>query len=71
MAHSLGLSVVAEGVEDERQPAELPRLRCAFAQGFWFSRPVGAEVISRMLCGDQTNALAPGRSGETVTLPHS
>lgn len=71
MARSLGLSVVGDGVEDELQASELARIGCAFAQGFWFSAPVEPETISRLLAGDQTNALLPGRTGDTVTVPHS
>jgi len=43
MARALGLSLVAEGVETERQLAELVRLGCQRAQGFLFSRPVPVE----------------------------
>jgi diguanylate cyclase (GGDEF)-like protein/PAS domain S-box-containing protein len=71
MAHSLGLEVVGEGVEDVRQAAELARLGCAYAQGFWFSPPVEPPTIAGLLGSGQTNALLPGRSGDTVTVPHS
>jgi diguanylate cyclase (GGDEF)-like protein/PAS domain S-box-containing protein len=37
LGHALGLEVVAEGVETERQLAELVRLGCDQAQGFWFA----------------------------------
>jgi diguanylate cyclase (GGDEF)-like protein/PAS domain S-box-containing protein len=37
LGHALGLEVVAEGVETERQLAELVRLGCDQAQGYWFS----------------------------------
>jgi diguanylate cyclase (GGDEF)-like protein/PAS domain S-box-containing protein len=37
LGHALGLEVVAEGVETERQLAELVRLGCDFAQGYWFA----------------------------------
>jgi diguanylate cyclase (GGDEF)-like protein len=47
MAGSLGLSVVAEGVETEQQAAVLRGLGCAYAQGFLWSRPVpGASVLA-------------------------
>jgi EAL domain-containing protein (putative c-di-GMP-specific phosphodiesterase class I) len=41
--------VVGEGAETELQVAELSRLGCDFVQGFYFSRPVPAEEITRML----------------------
>ena len=40
MAHALGLTVVAEGVETEEQLAVLRRLGCDQAQGFYFGKPV-------------------------------
>jgi diguanylate cyclase (GGDEF)-like protein/PAS domain S-box-containing protein len=45
LAHALGLHVVAEGVETERQLEELARLDCDFAQGYLFSRPVPAHEL--------------------------
>ena len=43
---SLGVRVVAEGVETEEHCAALARLGCNEAQGYWFSRPVEAAVFS-------------------------
>jgi diguanylate cyclase (GGDEF)-like protein/PAS domain S-box-containing protein len=45
LAHSLNLSVVAEGVETPEQLAFLRELRCDAVQGFLFSRPVAAEAM--------------------------
>ncbi|MCU7876318.1 MAG: EAL domain-containing protein [Candidatus Thiodiazotropha sp. (ex Lucinoma borealis)] len=49
MAHSLGLKVVAEGVETKEQLALLASQGCEFAQGYLFSRPQLSEKISEML----------------------
>ena len=49
MAHSLGLKVVAEGVETAEQLAVLRRLRCDEMQGYYFSRPVPADEFKAML----------------------
>jgi EAL domain-containing protein (putative c-di-GMP-specific phosphodiesterase class I) len=49
MAHSLGLKVIAEGVETEAQLAFLAKHRCDEMQGYYFSRPVHADDCSRML----------------------
>lgn len=47
LAHSLGLNVVAEGVETKEQAESLRRLNCDEAQGFLYSRPVpAADVVS-------------------------
>jgi diguanylate cyclase (GGDEF)-like protein/PAS domain S-box-containing protein len=43
MAHTLGFTVVAEGVETEEQAAFLKLLRCEQAQGYLFARPMSAE----------------------------
>lgn len=51
LAHDLGMSVVAEGVETEGQRQLLLELGCDYAQGFLFSRPVDAEEFTRMLAG--------------------
>jgi diguanylate cyclase (GGDEF)-like protein len=45
LAHDLGLSVVAEGVEDEATHRELTALGCEEAQGFWYSRAVPPEDV--------------------------
>lgn len=40
MAHSLGLRVIAEGVEEEAQTHFLEKEGCDFAQGYFYSRPM-------------------------------
>ena len=43
MAHSLDLSVVAEGVETHEQLFLLDELGCDLVQGYYFSKPIPAE----------------------------
>ncbi len=43
LAHTLGLEVVAEGVENALQQRTLKSLGCEYAQGFHFSKPVPLE----------------------------
>ena len=45
MAHSLGLLVVAEGVEMREQLTLLDELGCDLAQGYYLSRPVPAKEL--------------------------
>ena len=49
MARALRLSVVAEGVEDEKQRAFLEAAGCPAMQGYLYSRPVPAEEMEAML----------------------
>jgi len=49
MARSLGLDVIAEGVETEAQRNFLARHRCTAYQGYLFSRPLPLEELNRLL----------------------
>ena len=52
LAHSMGLTVVAEGVETAAQRDFLRGQRCDHAQGYYFSEPVCADALARMLGED-------------------
>jgi EAL domain-containing protein (putative c-di-GMP-specific phosphodiesterase class I) len=47
VAHTLGLRVVAEGVEDAASLELLGRLGCDLAQGYHISRPLPVDDVSR------------------------
>jgi diguanylate cyclase (GGDEF)-like protein len=49
LANAMGILTVAEGVETRDQAAELKRLGCQVAQGFYFSRPLRAEEFDELL----------------------
>ena len=49
LARSLGLRVIAEGVENLRQMEVLHRLGCGIMQGFLFSKPQPPEDVERWL----------------------
>jgi diguanylate cyclase (GGDEF)-like protein/PAS domain S-box-containing protein len=49
MARALSLDVIAEGVENDVQLAELRRLECDFGQGHLFHEALRPEEISRMI----------------------
>jgi EAL domain-containing protein (putative c-di-GMP-specific phosphodiesterase class I) len=53
MARALGLFVVAEGVENDLQFAELKELSCDFAQGYYFARPLPPEEMTAYLQNPQ------------------
>lgn len=58
LASTLGLTVVAEGVETAAQRELLTDLRCDLAQGYLFSQPVDAEGLERLL-GDGVQPVLP------------
>ncbi|RXZ36817.1 EAL domain-containing response regulator [Oxalobacteraceae bacterium CAVE-383] len=49
MSHSLGMRVIAEGVETEAQCEFLSRKMCDEIQGYLFSRPLAAEELEALL----------------------
>ncbi|MGB8980187.1 MAG: EAL domain-containing protein [Terriglobales bacterium] len=49
LAHSLRLSVVAEGTETEEQVAALKKLDCEMVQGYFYSPPVDAKTAFDLL----------------------
>ncbi|OCR02177.1 diguanylate cyclase [Oscillatoriales cyanobacterium USR001] len=49
LAHSLGLDVVAEGIETREQFNRLRELGCEYGQGFFFSRPLETEDAEMLL----------------------
>ncbi len=68
LAHSLGMSFVAEGVEDDDQLRVLRALGCDSAQGYLVSKPLPAAALAEWLRGrgelpttPPTHHGAPGR----------
>ena len=62
LAHAAGMTVTAEGVETAEQARRLAALGVDLAQGFHYSRPVGADEVPAVLA-----ALA----GSTIPAPDS
>jgi EAL domain-containing protein (putative c-di-GMP-specific phosphodiesterase class I) len=56
MAHSLRLRVIAEGVETAEQYRFLEEHHCDEMQGYYFSKPVDAPSIARLLAGRRDKA---------------
>ena len=49
LARTLGLTAIAEGVEDADQAVALEHLGCQLAQGFLFARPMPADDMVALL----------------------
>ena len=49
LAHDLGITVIAEGIESDTQSHMLRSIGCDFGQGYLFSKPVPADNICQML----------------------
>jgi EAL domain-containing protein (putative c-di-GMP-specific phosphodiesterase class I) len=45
LGESLGLSIIAEGVERQAQAERLKVLGCTLAQGYLYSRPLPARLL--------------------------
>ncbi len=58
LGRNLGLSVIAEGVEDERQAQILRQLGCPLAQGFLYARPLSPQKLLEWLAGDRATRAA-------------
>ncbi len=72
LGHSLGLKVVAEGIETPEIWAALLRLGCDLAQGYFISRPMPAGSVSAWTRAQREqlirNATAAEEEGRLTTL---
>jgi len=57
MAHSLGKSVVAEGVQTQAQLDFLRKLDCELVQGYIYSRPLPEQELAAFLSTRQVMRL--------------
>lgn len=51
LAHTMNLTVTAEGIETEDQLLTLKDLKCNEAQGYYFSKPIEAQDLENLLKG--------------------
>jgi EAL domain-containing protein (putative c-di-GMP-specific phosphodiesterase class I) len=62
LGRSLGLTVVAEGVETQAQYDRLKELGCTLSQGYLLHRPAPADTISDLLQSQAGDPRTPARS---------
>jgi diguanylate cyclase (GGDEF)-like protein len=49
LAHSLGMEVIAEGIETLEQQEKLKELECQYGQGFFFSKPQEVSAVEALM----------------------
>ena len=65
VGRDLGMQVVAEGIEQPRQLAELKEMGCGYGQGFLVARPMAAPSVEALIrTGSVQN---PENSGQVVS----
>ena len=67
LAHQLGLTVVAEGVESEAVRSELQALGCDLAQGYFLGRPMPAAAFEAWLRDRESRRSVPGQRQAATT----
>jgi PAS domain S-box-containing protein len=71
LAHSLGLKVVAEGIENAEQMEMLKHFGCELGQGYLFSRPCAADTIEHFLTNRNVPVALTHASTTKQSLPRS
>jgi PAS domain S-box-containing protein len=62
LAHSLGMKVVAEGIERAEQMAMLKDLGCELGQGYLFSKPADATAMEQFIAKHKSGNAGRGRA---------
>jgi diguanylate cyclase (GGDEF)-like protein len=54
LAHTMGLQVVAEGVESQQEAEQLKQLNCDYIQGYYYSKPLPQDQFEAFLRASHT-----------------
>ncbi len=68
LAHNIGLDVVAEGINSERQYEYFKRLGCDEMQGYYFSMPLPADEVDAYVKSRNTSLPHPSEQMEKVEV---
>jgi EAL domain-containing protein (putative c-di-GMP-specific phosphodiesterase class I) len=68
LAHDLGLSIVAEGVENQESQDLLKALNCEYAQGYHICRPAPAKEIGKLLSNTKSGILNNSNEKGSIEL---
>ena len=63
LANNLGMNTIAEGIETDKQLAQLKALKCQYGQGYYLSKPLDKQIVETVIA---TEATKP----QTVELPN-
>jgi diguanylate cyclase (GGDEF)-like protein len=66
VGRDLGMQVVAEGIEQPRQLAELREMGCGYGQGFLVARPMAASSVESLI---RTGVAESGATAGSATAP--
>jgi len=66
LGHSLGMRVIAEGVEDAVAQGVLQTLDCDLVQGYYYSRPVAAEMITQQWLTELSGQMRSNEKEDTA-----
>jgi len=67
LGQTLGLQIVAEGVEHGTQADRLQRMGCDYAQGYFFARPLRPDTMLQRIAAGST---IPNRAAGQAVRPH-
>jgi EAL domain-containing protein (putative c-di-GMP-specific phosphodiesterase class I) len=66
LARDLGIEVIAEGVERADQASFLLEAGCEYAQGYYYSRPMAADQVAKLLSRTSTMPLESSQTSSAA-----